>query len=461
MALATQTDNELSSLLRAELSSEEQRLFLDGFQAYLQHDPRKDFVVDLDDVYQWLGFSRKDPAKRTITTQLTEGVHFKTINNAPRLLHRSVEQTSGRGGHNKETTMMTVHGFKQLCMAANTDKARRVRDYYIAMEEVLFEYTRRKMIERETLLEAKEEETREARLMLDAKEAELQRSREELQRFKEKTFDAVPTDEIVYVNKEAAELSSDRHKVGITIDEKKRQSQLNTGSAQGSKMIFRVATNNAKLVETIATHVLRRYRCGREHYNCRVEHTIDVIRVAAAVCDTLASTYEHIGEEELCDRVTAAVVTCLHDPDHDGHVRQDEHAVIATQPESQPPPQGSADEESHVSAEEECADDADEESAEEESAEDESADSSDSTCDDVTGCFVDAMLTRTDSREDTLRVKDAWREYKAYMQAMGQTDLRLGYAAFAEDIGRYLGTCVTKSGAMRSFWRGWRINSGV
>ena len=160
------------------------------------------------------------------------------------------------------------------------------------------------------LIEATEAE---ARQLLEAKEAELLRSREELQRYREKTYDPVPTDEIVYVNKEVAELSSDRHKVGITIDERKRQSQLNTGSAQGSKMIFRVETNNAKLVETVAAHVLRRYHCGREHYNCRVEHTIDVIRVAAAVCDTLASTYEHMTAEELYDRVTAAVAEVLHE----------------------------------------------------------------------------------------------------------------------------------------------------
>ena len=44
MELATGTNDELGTLLRGAFSSEEQRLFLDGFQAYLQHDPRK---VDL------------------------------------------------------------------------------------------------------------------------------------------------------------------------------------------------------------------------------------------------------------------------------------------------------------------------------------------------------------------------------------------------------------------------------
>jgi hypothetical protein len=84
-----------------------------------------------------------------------EGIHFKTEccgavllipsdkqSLGPRvdnhgggiLLLRSEEQNSDpRRGHNKEEILLTVHGFKQLCMAANTDKARRVRDYYISM----------------------------------------------------------------------------------------------------------------------------------------------------------------------------------------------------------------------------------------------------------------------------------------------------------------------------------------
>ena len=301
----------------------------DGFHAYLQHDPRKDFVVDLDDVFQWLGFTRKDNAKVVVNKILREGIHYRA------LLLQPQEQTTGRGGHNKECILLTIHGFKQLCMAANTDKARRVRDYYITMEEVLFEYTRRKMVESALLLEQRDVERKMA-------EAARQQAEAELRRYKERTFDPVPTDEIVYVNKEVAELSSDRHKVGITIDEKKRQSQLNTGSAQGSKMIFRVSTNNAKLVETIAAHVLRRYHCGREHYNCRVEHTIDVIRVAAAVCDTLASTYEHITTEELYERVTAAVAAILHESED---AREDSNADIELDAESE----SSSDSESEVS----------------------------------------------------------------------------------------------------------------
>ena len=68
--------------------------------------------------------------------------------------------------------------------------------------------------------------------------------------------------------------------------------------------------------------------------------------------------------------------------------------------------------------------------------------------------FVKDKVKQTNSQDDILRIKDAWREYKAYITAQ---DKRLGYAVFAENMEQHLGKCVAKSGAVRSFWRGWKI----
>jgi hypothetical protein len=116
--------NELLTLLKTELTSEEQQLFLQGFYSYLQYDSRKDFVINLDDIFAWLGFSRKDHAKRVLTKGLQKGVHYEVL-----LPQVGEQKQDGRGGVNKESVVMTVHGFKQLCMQAGTEKARRVRDY--------------------------------------------------------------------------------------------------------------------------------------------------------------------------------------------------------------------------------------------------------------------------------------------------------------------------------------------
>ena len=102
-------------------------MFVEGFAAYLKHDARRDFVVDLDGSREWLGFSSKGNAKKAVVKHLKEGTH-----NTASLIQLDKRD----GGQNKEQVLLTVHGFKQLCMVANTDKARKVRDYYIAMEEV-------------------------------------------------------------------------------------------------------------------------------------------------------------------------------------------------------------------------------------------------------------------------------------------------------------------------------------
>ncbi len=37
----------------------EQQLFITNFYYYLNYDKTKDFIVDLDNVWKWLGFSQK------------------------------------------------------------------------------------------------------------------------------------------------------------------------------------------------------------------------------------------------------------------------------------------------------------------------------------------------------------------------------------------------------------------
>ena len=149
-------------------------------------------------------------------------------------------------------------------------------------------------------LEAKDAE-------LAAKDAELAAKYAELERIKTKTYEEVPKLDNVYIHKSAAELASDAHKVGKALSDKKREAQLNTALAQGGKMIYVRPTHNAKIVEDIAKVALRRYHIaslgGVEHYNNRVEHSVDVIDIAATVVDTLASSFEYITREDLFNRV--------------------------------------------------------------------------------------------------------------------------------------------------------------
>ncbi len=54
---------DLMQMLHEELNDEHQKRFVDAFHMYLNHDANKDFVIDMDEVFEWLGFTRKGNAK--------------------------------------------------------------------------------------------------------------------------------------------------------------------------------------------------------------------------------------------------------------------------------------------------------------------------------------------------------------------------------------------------------------
>ena len=143
MALVNVHDNnELLDILRGKFDTNEELLFVDNFYLYLNKDRNSDFVIDFDDVYQLIGFTRKDNAKRLLTTKLTENVHFMVEKAAPPIGGAAF---IGGSGLNKERITLTVTGFKKFCMRADTKRADEIHDYYIKMEDAVFEYTSNQM----------------------------------------------------------------------------------------------------------------------------------------------------------------------------------------------------------------------------------------------------------------------------------------------------------------------------
>lgn len=160
--------------IKTSFSDAEQQLFIGSFYCYLNYDTKKDFVVDLDNVWKWMGFSQKYNAERIIEKYFTDSVDYTKL--APpiggarlekeSLLTRSRKQNE-HGGHNIKKIMMTIKCFKSLCLKAQTKKASEIHEYYLKMEEVLHEVIeeegtelKQKMEEQKRLLDQKTEELR-------------------------------------------------------------------------------------------------------------------------------------------------------------------------------------------------------------------------------------------------------------------------------------------------------------
>ena len=131
MNIITLTNQGFVSQLLSAFTSDEERLFINSFTTFLQVANRdKDFVIDLDILWKWLGYTKKCNAKSALTRHFEDGVHYIVQN----------DNTSARGGNNHERIMMTVNAMKEFCIKSNTPQAEKVRKYYLKLEEVAHEY---------------------------------------------------------------------------------------------------------------------------------------------------------------------------------------------------------------------------------------------------------------------------------------------------------------------------------
>lgn len=150
--LSNAYNNKLINKIKDNFTDFESQLFVSSFYCYLNYDKNIDFVVDLDDIWKWLGFSQKIRAKECLEKYFKLDIDYKT---APQVGGATSTNTTAfsdgkavsekeptvkqNGGQNKQTILLTIKCFKSLCLKAQTKKAGEIHEYYMKMEEVLHE----------------------------------------------------------------------------------------------------------------------------------------------------------------------------------------------------------------------------------------------------------------------------------------------------------------------------------
>jgi len=140
--LSSTYNSKLLIKIKESFTGFEQQLFISSFYCYLNYDKTRDFVVDLNNVWKWLGFSTKQNTERVVESNFQEGIDYKK--SAPHFGGVVLQDTCSsdqkhHGGHNKQIVMMTIKCFKSLCIKAQTKKASEIHDYYLKLEEVLLD----------------------------------------------------------------------------------------------------------------------------------------------------------------------------------------------------------------------------------------------------------------------------------------------------------------------------------
>jgi len=154
--------------IKEQFTEFEQQLFLSSFYCYFNYHPTNDYVIDLDDVWKWLGFAQKVNAKTLLEKLFIVDKDYKKS-----LLQQQKQSLHTKGGHNKETIMLNIKTFKLFCIKTGTKKADEIHDYFLKMEQIIQEVVHEESNELKNQLQIKNEEIVEKeKIIFEIKEKE-------------------------------------------------------------------------------------------------------------------------------------------------------------------------------------------------------------------------------------------------------------------------------------------------
>jgi hypothetical protein len=173
--LSHEYNGRLLTKIQESFTGFEQQLFVSSFYCYLNYDKNLDFVVDLDNVWKWLGFQQKVNATTLLEKHFKNDIDYKNLDSSQEII-------KSHGGHNKQIIMLTVRCFKSLCLKAQTKKASEIHEYYMKMEEVLHQIVEEETDELKQQLEQKNAVIQEKESMIQEKDSVIQSTKKEKQR---------------------------------------------------------------------------------------------------------------------------------------------------------------------------------------------------------------------------------------------------------------------------------------
>ena len=177
--LSSENNYKLISKIQKNFTETQQQLFISSFYCYLNHNQTNDFVIDLDNIWKWMGFSQKVNLQKILHKFFKADIDYKILlcqlakqKKTNIIETNSTNKQKGSGGHNKATIMITIKTFKLLCIKAGTKKSNEIHEYFIKLEEMMHEII--------------EEESEELKLQLQVSQTKLLQSQTDITELEEK-----------------------------------------------------------------------------------------------------------------------------------------------------------------------------------------------------------------------------------------------------------------------------------
>ena len=264
--LSNQYQVKLLEKVIANFTEDQQQLFVASFFCYLNHDSKNDFVIDLDDVWKWVGFGRKSDAKRVLEKHFTKDIYYKIV------LRKLPENL--QGGRPTEQIIMTINTFKKFCLKAGTKKADEIHDYYIKLEELL----------QETL----NDELKDNKILLETTQLALEAEKKKVDNIKRKRFYNQEKGDTVYIYENNSNDDNSFFKIGKSKNLALREIDYNTCNQSG-RIIYAKKCFNSDLLEKLVHHFLDKYRVypNREWFEC----SLDIAKQGIDCCQLILDEF--------------------------------------------------------------------------------------------------------------------------------------------------------------------------
>ena len=131
----------LLSKIKENFTNFEQQMFISSFYCYLNYHQTNDFVIDLDNIWKWLGFHAKQNAKILLEKCFIINKDYTL------LIPQHKQSCDTKGGHNKQTFLLNIRTFKLFCIKAGTAKANEIHEYFIKLEDIKNEIIKEECVE--------------------------------------------------------------------------------------------------------------------------------------------------------------------------------------------------------------------------------------------------------------------------------------------------------------------------
>lgn len=119
---------------REKFNEFEQRMFMLNLYFELNYDINNEFIINIRDIWRWLGFARIEQCRKLLFTKFKKNVDYIIYYN------NEIKKETIK----KETVKISINCFNKLCIKANTEESTKFQDFHIKFMNTALLYIKEK-----------------------------------------------------------------------------------------------------------------------------------------------------------------------------------------------------------------------------------------------------------------------------------------------------------------------------